>query len=129
MPTYDYICNDCLKDKFNGELTDEAAIELSYEARHSMDAIGEELLESIKCPICNGFNVFKIFSSDVHVRIKGKDWKEFKKRNYDAIKRDMHLHALQNNDPYASMRQDGEVDHIADNLKSGKKPERKYFHS
>ena len=133
MPLYNYICDDCLayaKKKLGRELTDDDRRTFLFEARHSMTASPAEIHDATECPFCDGHNTKRtLLDVSVHTFIRGHIWEEFKRDNTAAMRRDMALHQLQNDDPYAGMREPGEADDLANRLKMGgkKDPGRQYF--
>lgn len=104
MPVYNYKCDSC------GYI---------HEETHTMSDN-----PSITCPECN---------SECHKTLEGMNIAVYT-RGYgycdkSGCKRDMNLHTLMNNDPYAQHRAGGEKDHIADNLRKAGKHQKntKYF--
>lgn len=107
MPHYDYLCQDCLKNS-NSES------DSVFETKHSMSASGKELLEATECPRCSGHNTEKFFGfTKVIGYIRGNGLVN----DRAGAKRDMLLHKLHNDDPYADMRQPGEADDLKIKLK------------
>lgn len=78
----------------------------------------------IKCPKCNSSKTEKIFKDVPEFYVRGNGYLDKK-----GVKRDMNLHKLVNDDPYANMREPGEAYDLAQNIrKAGKfSPKRKYF--
>ncbi len=147
MPRYNYMCSkeckfgDALKPDFNGldlqELFGKPTPALYTERGFTQK---EQILESrivwevshsiaespeILCPHCGakaqrtmlGINTTFYFRGEGLVRDKA------------GARRDMNLHTLLNDDPYAHMRQPGEVDDMANRLRKGGQhnPNRQYF--
>jgi len=133
MPYYNYLCLDCIdyaEKELGRELTDKDKRVFLFEARHGMDAPPEEVKKLTECPFCDGHNTRKtMLDVDVHTFVRGHDWGEFRKNNASALRRDMALHQLKNEDPYASMRAPGEADDLAHRLETGGKrdPGRLHF--
>jgi hypothetical protein len=129
MPTYNYCCSkECtLSDleKLKKEITTESTLMISkdgilvWEEKHSMSATPK-----IKCPVCGAKAVKTFLCTHMPVCYT---------RGYGYLdkagcRRDMDLFKLQKGeDPYGHMRQPGEVDHIKDQLRRGKKSKPKYF--
>lgn len=123
MPIYDYVCYDCLEKLGNDD-------ECIFETMHSINATEEELKVATKCPTCGSNNTnITLKNNNQSVFIRGIDWHEYKKKNYSAIKRDMTIHTLQNSDPYADFRPDGDKEQLLDKFNSDKlkKKDTKYF--
>lgn len=122
MPFYDYICLDCVSSLVpdDREPTTEEANECVFETRHSMFAKDDELERTTSCPKCGGKNTKKLIRAEnISTLVRGVVWEEYLRNNRKAISRDMALHQLQEDDPYAGMREDGESDHLANVLKKG----------
>jgi hypothetical protein len=136
MPTYDYTCDDCIDYAINQPeakdyTKDEIESAFTFEARYSFHASKKEARKLTECPFCDGHNTRKMITSPMHVRVCGHNWEDFKKENAPALRRDMALHQLQNEDPYAHIRPDGEADDLAHRLRTGgdrdKNTNKKYF--
>lgn len=98
---YNYICNSCtIGDKW-----------LVFEVEHGMNE-----KPKISCPKCGGTETEICFLSSPTFYVKGNGWLDVKGR-----RRDMHLWKLQNDDPYASMREPGEKEELAASLRKGGK--------
>lgn len=127
MPQYNYICNDCIaarEAEVGRPLTDDEQSEIVFEVSHSIVFPPKQKLQKItKCPLCESSNThITMLGTDQSIRIRGGDWREFRKKNAKALQRDMALHQLQNDDPYGYMRPPGEKADLADKLRaSGKK--------
>lgn len=132
MPRYNYICNDCIaasEKKLKRQMTEEEQCTLLFEVSHSMFASKKELKKITKCPICNGANtVITLLDTSLNTFVRGCDWHDFKKNNRDALRRDMAMHQLQNNDPYASMRTASDKSDLVDKLRAGSKKQKKQKH-
>ncbi|MCK9558125.1 MAG: hypothetical protein M0R50_08820, partial [Candidatus Cloacimonetes bacterium] len=116
--------------KLGRPLTDEEHFGFIFEVSHSMNAASKELKKLTKCPLCGKHNTEKTFlGTSIDIRIRGGDWREYKKKNAAALQRDMALHQLQNNDPYGYMRTDSDKADLADKLRAGskEKPKPTYF--
>ncbi len=126
MPIYDYLCDDCVKCACKelkvDNLNEDQESALTFETRHTFDADEEEIRKTTECPFCEGHNTKRIMygkSSVPYIRIRGHNWEEFRKANQKAISRDMAVHSLDDEDPYASMRQPGEADQLKHDLQTG----------
>ena len=129
MAIYNYRCtNDCKHDdleKHKGDIVEDIQIvkggDLVWEVKHGMLEDPE-----IKCPLCGGAAEKTYQGTPTPVSyIRGNGYLD-----KAGCKRDMDLFKLENNeDPYAGMRQPGEVDHIKDKLRRGGKhnPNRKHY--
>lgn len=104
MPTYHYKCQKC---------------ELIHEEFHHMR---EE--PSISCPNCGEKCSKTLEGMNLTTYTRGYGYCDRK-----GCKRDMNLHTLRNNDPYAQHRVNNEQDYIADNLKKAGRHQKntKYF--
>jgi len=133
MPYYNYICSDCVayaEKELDRELTNDDMRILLFEARHSIVATPEEIHELTGCPFCDGHNTKRtMLDVDIHCFVRGHDWQQFRKENSAALRRDMALHQLKQNDPYSGMRESGEADDLAHRLETGgkKDPGRIHF--
>jgi hypothetical protein len=133
MPRYNYICKDCLaftEKKLGREATEEEQSTLVFEAVHGMFPTVEEVLKATQCPFCDGHNVVKTFLGvTIDYRVRGGDWREFRKNNAAALQRDMALHQLEHDDPYGYMRKPGDKADLADQIRDGrkKKTKKQYF--
>lgn len=112
MARYNYICDDCSTDKKW----------LVFEAQHGMNE-----KPKVKCPKCAKTNTQVCFAGydAPSVYVRGYGWMDRKGRQ-----RDMHLWKLMNDDPYGGMREPGEKDELAKNLRKGGKhnPRAKAFY-
>jgi len=77
----------------------------------------------VKCPKCNQ-KCTKLISGGQANWIRGYGFLD-----KVGAKRDMQLHTLENNDPYAKIRPPGDKEQIADKLRKGGKhnPRPRYF--
>jgi putative FmdB family regulatory protein len=102
MPIYDYKCGKCSTEK-------RAFI---FEAQRGMT---EKI--KIKCPKCGSVDTEQHFGMVPMFYVK------------KGRRRDMNLHKLQNDDPYAKYRVPGEKDDLVHRLKKGGKrdPKRQHF--
>lgn len=116
MATYVYECQDCLAKATDGgrELTkDEYEAEALFETTHPMEPTDEELHEATKCPRCEGNNCMKVFyGSNITCYVRGNGYLD-----KAGCHRDMNMHKLETDDPYAEYREPGEVDDIKSRLK------------
>jgi putative FmdB family regulatory protein len=98
MAAYDYQCDKC---------------EAIWEVEHGMNETPK-----LKCPECDSKKLTKLFSAPfgmVRGNLRWQDMKEDKNFQRD-MNRDMQLHTLENHDPYAHMRPDGDKGVIKDRL-------------
>ena len=95
MPRYDYRCESC---------------DYIWEVFHTMSEEPE-----LECPECSDSDVVKLISR-VSARVKGYGWLDVEGRQ-----RDMHLHKLQNDDPYAHIRPEGDKEVTANKLRNAGK--------
>lgn len=125
MPFYDYICEDCIdcacKELGVDDLNEDQESALIFETRYGFDADEDEICRTTECPFCESHKTKKIVctSSAPYIRIRGHNWEEFRRKNQKAISRDMAVHQLESEDPYASMRQPGEADQLKHDLQTG----------
>ena len=121
MPRYNYVCQACavktmtahgVEDPFDLPI-DLLESEVLFETSHSMNPTEEELLEAKECPRCGSTDCdMTAHGTNTHSYIRGYGWLD-----RDGAKRDMNLHTLTKDDPYAEYRQPGEVDHIKTQLR------------
>lgn len=113
MARYVYICNSCSGEKQKDWLC--------FEATHGMNE-----KPKVKCPKCGKTNTEVCFAGyePPIFYIRGNGYLD-----KTGARRDMNLHKLVNDDPYAGMRQPGEKEELADKLRRGGKhnPNRKYI--
>ena len=126
MPQYNYICDDCItaREKEAGRsLTDDEQSEIVFEVSHSINFPPKKELQKItKCPLCDSYKThITLLGTDQSFRIRGGDWREFRKKNAKALQRDMALHQLQNDDPYGYMRTSDDKAELTDTLRNGGK--------
>jgi predicted nucleic acid-binding Zn ribbon protein len=74
----------------------------------------------IRCPVCEG-KTRKVMCA-VPSYVRGNCYLDV-----EGCRRDMNIYKLQNDDPYAYMRQPGEKDEMIAKLKRGNKAKPKYF--
>jgi predicted nucleic acid-binding Zn ribbon protein len=128
MPTYHYACSEgCTLDDvkaakdtftFEGTIIAVKSGTLIWEVKHGMTE-----MPKIKCPLCSkkADRTMEGVGAPIWY-IKGNCY-----LNKDDCRKQMDLHKLETGqDPYAHMRQPGEVDHIKKKLKGGDK-KAKYF--
>jgi hypothetical protein len=117
MPVYIYQCKDCLSAWSNNGETDDFESSVLFETSHSMNPTEEELTKALKCPRCSSTDAEKtLIGANFTTFVRGYGWLD-----KAGVKRDMHIHKLMTDDPYAQYRQSGEVSHIKENLqKKGK---------
>jgi len=129
MPTYHYRCaKGCKFDDLKKQTGKKNTIKNTIVAVKSGDLVWEErhrmLLDPpIKCPLCNGEAIKTLEGIGAPVSyIRGYGYLDRK-----GCQRDMDLYKLdKGEDPYASLRQPGEVDEIKNNLRKPKK-KRQYY--
>lgn len=118
MPDYIYKCLSCEKKFQNDHANDEWSQEeydtkVLFETIHRMQATESELKDALKCPRCSKSNAERFYGYDnITAYIRGNGFLD-----KAGAKRDMHLHTLETKDPYAEMRQPGEVDELKSKLK------------
>lgn len=128
MPLYNYICNDCRSEaeKVKGsELLVSELGEVIFETSHRMEPSDAELAEARICPRCNGSNTEKTHvGCNVICYVRGNGYLD-----RAGCHRDMNLHTLENGDPYAEMREPGEVDDLKQRIKKAGQhnPNAKHF--
>ena len=113
MPFYEYVCLNC-ESKIEGQLTlDEYETAAVFETVHCMNPSPAELKEATICPRCDKANVRRYYKNQNNVcYIRGNGFLD-----RAGCHRDMNLHRLETEDPYAEMRQPGEVDDLKQKLK------------
>ena len=118
MPDYIYRCLDCEK-KFIEDNDGKSSSQEEYDSKvlfetvHRMQATDEELKDALKCPRCGKSKAERFYGYDnVIAYIRGNGFLD-----RAGAKRDMHLHTLETRDPYAEMRQPGEVDELKSKIK------------
>jgi hypothetical protein len=121
MPRYYYFCEDCevAAAKIKGEeLTYDEEWEVIFETFHLMSASEEDKKKAMVCPRCSGHKARQAFNHNEYTGyILGDGYLD-----KDGVRRDMNVSKLQTDDPYADMREPGEVDDkIASFKKAGKK--------
>lgn len=129
MPKYLFICHTCEKKatEAKGEsLTHEEELDVIFETYYQIRASDDEIEEATICPRCDGKDTAQAFSHNSYSGyVRGDGYLD-----KAGAKRDMNVYTLQNNDPYASMREPGEVDDkIAKFKNAGKhsgKPKKHY---
>ena len=99
---YDYSCNDCSEEDRT----------FLFETSYSIS----EKPPNVKCPRCDGQNTEQAFVSVPISYVRGYGWLDKKGRN-----RDRNLWKLTNEDPYGTMRVNGEADDLAHRLRTGGK--------
>ncbi len=133
MPNYFVACNDCeaklarkLK-RLKRERTEKEYEDLVlFETAHKIKATEAEVTAAMTCPRCNGTNCVKTLHGygEVVGYVRGQGYLDVA-----GCKRDMNLCKLTEDDPYADMRQPGEVDDLKLKLKKGGRhnPKPKHF--
>jgi hypothetical protein len=129
MPNYLYICHACEKkatEEKGESLTHDEELEVIFETYYSINAPSDVVGEATICPRCDGRDTAQAFNHNSYSGyVRGDGYLD-----KAGVKRDMNVYTLQNDDPYASMREPGEVDHkIAQFKKAGThagKPKKHY---
>ena len=130
MPSYNYVCLDCkdAAEKVKGsELTQDELFETIYETDHKMEPTKKELKAVLVCPRCNGGRAERTFQGqNVICYIRGNGYLD-----KAGCHRDMNLHKMEEEDPYADMREVGEADDLKLRLQRGGNynPHARYFPS
>lgn len=117
---YNYVCNDCVAEsekRLGRSLSDDENMEHMFETAHSMFPTPKELKATTQCPVCDGHNTQKTYAgNEVHVYVAGNGYLDVK-----GCKRDMNVYKLTKEDPYAHMRQPGEAEDMAHQLRAAGK--------
>lgn len=119
MPRYHYLCADCEQRAATikgASLTNDELLEVVFETMHQMFPTDAELAEARICPCCNSQNTEKtMLGTNIVCYVRGNGYLD-----KAGCHRDMNLHKLMTDDPYAGMREPGEANDLADRLrKSG----------
>lgn len=133
MPTYFAACKDCaekLQKKLKKEKREQTNAEYEelvlFETFYMLSATEDEIKEAMTCPRCNGTNTETTLygCGNVIMYVRGNGYLD-----RAGCQRDMHLHHLTTDDPYADMRVPGEVDDLKERLRRGghKKSNPKHF--
>lgn len=128
MAWYYYECVDCRKkaeEIKGGPLDSDEEWEIIYETAHPMQPTEKQLAAALICPRCNGGNAVKSYKDcNVVCYIRGDGYLD-----KSGCHRDMNLHKLTTDDPYASMRESGEADDLKIRLQraGNHNPRPKYF--
>lgn len=118
MPDYIYRCTNCERKFVDNQgakpwSQDEYDSEVLFETIHRMQATESELNEALTCPRCGKSEAERFYGYDnVIAYIRGNGFLD-----KAGARRDMHMHTLETKDPYAEMRQPGEVDELKSKLK------------
>lgn len=116
MAFYDYMCLDCKAEAegIKGEpLTTDEETEVIFETSHGFTPTPKELKEATTCPRCGGTKVERVYRGGAPIcYIRGNGYLD-----KAGCHRDMNLHKLTTDDPYAEMREVGEADDLALRLK------------
>jgi hypothetical protein len=117
MPLYDYVCNDCaekLAQSLHRQPDNvELAAEAVFETEHTMMATDAQKYAATECPRCLGHNTQQFMGSkQIIAYIRGDGYLDKK-----GVHRDMNVHKLETDDPYAEYRQAGEVDDLKDRMR------------
>jgi len=129
MPYYHYACDDCKTvavKKLKRDLTsEEYDVKVLFETSHAMKPSDKELKEAKTCPRCSGCNCERSYKySEITGYVRGNGYLD-----KQGVKRDMNLHHLTQNDPYAEYRQPGEVEDMKTKLVRGGRhnPNRRHY--
>src|SRR6516164_7841937 len=104
MALYNYICLGCQQraEGIKGSpLSDDELWEVIFETSHPMEPSPEELHHAMECPRCSGHNAERTMRG-VQIAacyIRGSGYLD-----RVGCHRDMHLHKLKTDDPYAEHR-------------------------
>lgn len=117
MPTYIYRCLRCEQQvlrELNGIISKEQYEELVlFETSHRMEPTAKELRDATTCPRCGGVDCEKsYYGSNIIAYIRGNGFLD-----KAGCIRDMNVHHLTTHDPYADLRQPGEVEDLKLRLK------------
>jgi hypothetical protein len=116
MPRYQYCCEDCnyddhLKDDIIKEWGEMGFHPETSEFLFIVECKMDDKPKSPKCPRCGGTDTSVSYTDlDLVCYVRGNGIV----KDIAGARRDMHRHKLLNEDPYADMRQSGEVDHLSD---------------
>ena len=130
MITYVFMCDDCTipegsKVNSHGEKFSKTKIRdrdsekagwhpKSHEFIFYVDSTMKDKPSSPKCPKCGGVHTHStLVDNNNHTYIRGNCYLDTA-----GAKRDMHVHKLQHEDPYSTMRVSGETDHLIDKFKN-----------
>lgn len=128
MPLYDYLCRSCLADaeKIKGSaLTNDEKGEVIFETSHGFEPTPEELAYATTCPRCGGVDVERSYlDTNIICYIRGNGYLD-----RAGCHTDMNIRTLETDDPYADMREPGEVDDLKSRLKKSAQhnPNTRYF--
>lgn len=118
MPRYQYCCEDCNYDDHSKceEISDEWFTEGFHpETGEYLFIVEARMFDNVKvkCPRCKGEDV-RVSYTDMNLTcyVRGNGIVKDKA----GARRDMNKHKLLHEDPYAHMRQSGEVDHMVKNF-------------
>lgn len=118
MPFYNYLCHDCdaQSEQIKGSpLTPDEIWDVIFETSHQMFPSAAELAEARKCPRCGGVNTdITLIGSRPLCYVRGNGYLD-----RAGCRREMDLHKLTTDDPYAEMREPGEADDLAIRLRKG----------
>lgn len=129
MPLYNYACLDCERKaakQLKRELTiSEYESLVLFETSHGYTPSAQELKEATECPRCHGHNCERSYhGSNVLSYIRGNGWLD-----HVGVRRDLNMHTLTQDDPYAQYREPGEVEHLKTKIKRAGQhdPKTKHF--
>lgn len=129
MANFFVICKTC-RDRFlrslDHELTaEEFESEILFETAHSINPTPKQLQEAMTCPRCDGQDCEKTFYGyDIVGYVRGNGYLD-----KIGVSREMNIHHLVEDDPYADYRVAGEVDDLRTRLRRAGQfdPHRKHY--
>ena len=128
MARYDYYCLACKEaaEEIKGApLTRDEEWEVIYETSHPMEPTKKELKAALVCPRCGSNKAERCYRNiNAICYIRGNGYLD-----RAGCHRDMNLHKLVNDDPYAEMREPGEAEDLKLRLQRGGQhnPRTRYF--
>jgi hypothetical protein len=124
---YIYICLDCEQKAIQAginEQSPEYPASVLYETSHPMMPTEADLKSAVICPRClspRGEKSF--FEYNIQCYIRGNGFLD-----KAGTKRDMNIHTITKNDPFAEHRVPGEVDQVVSDLRKADKHDPKPMH-
>jgi len=124
---YIYICLDCEQKAIQagiGEKTESYPELVLYETSHPMVPSDQELLDAVVCPRCGSTKGEKSFHDyNIQCYIRGNGFLD-----RAGTRRDMDIHTITKNDPFAEHRVSGEVDQVVSDMRKADKHNPKPIH-
>lgn len=118
MAWYNYECVTCRAqaEQIKGaELTSDEEWEIIYETSHPMEPTTAQLTAALICPKCGGGEAVRTLKGHEPIcYVRGNGYLD-----KAGCYRDMNLHKLVTEDPYAEMREPGEADDLKLRLQRG----------